>query len=632
MPSVGKIPLKPLPLEELEDATKSAMDKGKRGMKRAQKKVVDVVSKQVRGTTSTIVDGAANGKIPANSCLRESKYMPKISNDSDDVADTQKMEAKSTLSAMSLPAISENAAQPPTIVGTASNGGPSTETILIIYTVVVSAYQAWSFKSEILANQIPFSVVFPFLVVAFLLGYSMDTFFSSQDVQSGGGLGVDTRRQRGVYFATADSVTRTSIANSDDDDDDDDDASDNQDSRTRQLVRRGRNKLKRFGRRYSKHFIYTSDGQSNSGGGVGLAFNNALAKNPLFWSNLSRPHEDVKAWELKLKAPLFAEGPLMDHLLHYPDIRRRKSGKKTAVIHNEDEVAETESDSQETKIKSSDEDGECNEITDISMGNAKLNNTKADSMESVELFSQTIDPLFDLRGMDLFLTDDPEENIWRQPLLNQCGLRDTPTFIVNLMMPFGNMTAYFKLPDWMDDWNNIPEEKGDDPPDIKALKRFLMGDDEYRNARCKVIPHIVDGPLAIRLIRPKPAEHNMDGPRHPLTWSKIQKSIDSDTGRTHAALLECNVDLFSEKTIRKVINIVRPHLQSITIDVAIIISRPDDSDIEEPCACLGLWRIEKVDFESCAVFPELEINEAAEEICMIVSQMEERRIPVKVAG
>jgi hypothetical protein len=27
-----------------------------------------------------------------------------------------------------------------------------------------------------------------------------------------------------------------------------------------------------------------------------------------------------------------------------------------------------------------------------------------------------------------------------------------------------------KLPSWFDDWNNIPEEKDDDDPEVKALK------------------------------------------------------------------------------------------------------------------------------------------------------------------
>jgi hypothetical protein len=30
--------------------------------------------------------------------------------------------------------------------------------------------------------------------------------------------------------------------------------------------------------------------------------------------------------------------------------------------------------------------------------------------------------------------------------------------------------AYFALPDWVDDLNNIPEEKDDDPPCVKAFK------------------------------------------------------------------------------------------------------------------------------------------------------------------
>jgi len=72
-----------------------------------------------------------------------------------------------------------------------------------------------------------------------------------------------------------------------------------------------------------------------------------------------------------------------------------------------------------------------------------------------------------------------------------------PTFVANFLMPFGNTTvcfwdiymgclcnsnnhtsllscikmkAYFALPDWVDDLNNIPEEKDDDPPGVKALK------------------------------------------------------------------------------------------------------------------------------------------------------------------
>lgn len=43
----------------------------------------------------------------------------------------------------------------------------------------------------------------------------------------------------------------------------------------------------------------------------------------------------------------------------------------------------------------------------------------------------------------------------------------TPSKIISLK-------AYFALPDWFDDWDNIPAEKHDDPPDIKAFKVCIL--------------------------------------------------------------------------------------------------------------------------------------------------------------
>ncbi len=210
------------------------------------------------------------------------------------------------------------------------------------------------------------------------------------------------------------------------------------------------------------------------------------------------------------------------------------------------------------------------------------------------------------------------------------------------------LQAYFQLPDWFDDWNNIPAERIDDPPDIRAFKvrnnlivrdgsasftwltltnaeqRFLSGDVEYR-ARAKVIPYIVDGPLAIRMIRPpKPKEVPIHTPRHPATWTNVPKSVDPTTGKTNCAILECDVDCVSDKKMRKLINIVRPFMQTITIDMAFIIAKPESSSFDDPCACLGLWRVDKVDFESCAVFPERTLDEVAEEMKLIMSVMEEQ--------
>lgn len=163
----------------------------------------------------------------------------------------------------------------------------------------------------------------------------------------------------------------------------------------------------------------------------------------------------------------------------------------------------------------------------------------------------------------------------------RCGLRDTPTLLSNMMLPFGNLITYLKLPDWIQDWDNIPEENDDDADDVKAFKRFLAGDDEYRNLRTYIVPHIVDGPLAVRLIKPPPVQVLIDGPRHPAKWTKHSKRVDPRTGKSNAALMEVDVDLLTNKRIRQIISIVRPHLASITIDLALVIAAPKESEVEE---------------------------------------------------
>lgn len=68
----------------------------------------------------------------------------------------------------------------------------------------------------------------------------------------------------------------------------------------------------------------------------------------------------------------------------------------------------------------------------------------------------------------------------------------TATLISNLMppQPQGNPGSQIQMPDCFDDWDNIPGEAADDPPDIKAFKRFLFfaGDLDYRRSRLKMIP------------------------------------------------------------------------------------------------------------------------------------------------
>ncbi|EJK61304.1 hypothetical protein THAOC_18238 [Thalassiosira oceanica] len=54
---------------------------------------------------------------------------------------------------------------------------------------------------------------------------------------------------------------------------------------------------------------------------------------------------------------------------------------------------------------------------------------------------------FDLRGCDLFLTDDPPTDIGRHPSLLAGRLRDVPTMIVSFRLPWGVFLSYYAIPD-----------------------------------------------------------------------------------------------------------------------------------------------------------------------------------------
>jgi hypothetical protein len=97
-----------------------------------------------------------------------------------------------------------------------------------------------------------------------------------------------------------------------------------------------------------------------------------------------------------------------------------------------------------------------------------------------------IEPILKLRGMDVFLADDTESCgvTW----LISPGLADVP-LVVNVIRRWGISSCTLKC-GWVKDWNIVEEDECDD--DVKALKRFLNGDSEYRNERLKIILSIVE--------------------------------------------------------------------------------------------------------------------------------------------
>jgi hypothetical protein len=50
------------------------------------------------------------------------------------------------------------------------------------------------------------------------------------------------------------------------------------------------------------------------------------------------------------------------------------------------------------------------------------------------------------RGVDVWMTDTAERHIARHPSVLGGKLAEEDTFLVNFLLPFGNLVAYFSIP------------------------------------------------------------------------------------------------------------------------------------------------------------------------------------------
>lgn len=97
-------------------------------------------------------------------------------------------------------------------------------------------------------------------------------------------------------------------------------------------------------------------------------------------------------------------------------------------------------------------------------------------------------PPFECRGVEVWLSDNPLRNIARHPAILGGKLGEEDTFLVNFLLPFGNLCSYFK----------VPSPMGCQPNVAKVWNKFLNGDQETRDARLKMLPIVRNGPWIVQ--------------------------------------------------------------------------------------------------------------------------------------
>ena len=286
------------------------------------------------------------------------------------------------------------------------------------------------------------------------------------------------------------------------------------------------------------------------------------------------------------KENLDRSSDLMQSMLKNPKFQR--SGRRSTLLHSR-----RKDDKDEDEVEISGAEGKRNvdgrgsvQLGPIDFGRAKTTKRKKGD--------EIIEPLFHLRGVDIFLTTDgnPQEKIWQLEALKGVGLRSKPTFCINCLLPWSNFVAYFAMPNWFVDTTSSLEVKEGDTPDEIALKRFLKASPEQKTQQFTLRPCLLDGPLPIRMMASPGEEYEVGAEYLPMEWY-----LDEGRG-DEAPLLGLDVDCSSDKALRTAASLAKRYLYSVSIDVGVVI---EDEDL---ACCLGLFRMDKIDTKICPELPE----------------------------
>jgi len=221
----------------------------------------------------------------------------------------------------------------------------------------------------------------------------------------------------------------------------------------------------------------------------------------------------------------------------------------------------------------------------------------AEPAVKVKEYNRKVQTVCTLQGLDLFLTDAAPESVCEHPAFVEAGLRDKPMFVLNTITHVGNIILYFELPGWVRDWNeSLREDPFLDTPPIAALKRFLRGTDDYRNERLLASVAVVDAPMVIQLMAPEDSTTpcRVVGEANPGIWRKyaaIHQKV--------APALELQLDMVGSRAIRTGVGLLKRHLQSLVMDMALLI----DGGTASPGATIGCFRLDHVDFRNSPEFP-----------------------------
>lgn len=198
---------------------------------------------------------------------------------------------------------------------------------------------------------------------------------------------------------------------------------------------------------------------------------------------------------------------------------------------------------------------------------------------------------FICRGVDVWLTDNPERHIARHPSVLNGKLGEEDTFLVNFLLPFGNFVSYFTVPPL----SEFPERLAD------TWTRFVNGDQQYRDKRLKLLPVVIDGPWIVKAAVGNGTAPALLGKVIPLQYF-FKKPTTEKKG-----VYEVDVIITASSIAKGILSVVKGHTKSLSIAFAFIIEAAEQKELPETVLCA--FEVHALHLEDCPHLPDCNLDE-----------------------
>jgi hypothetical protein len=202
---------------------------------------------------------------------------------------------------------------------------------------------------------------------------------------------------------------------------------------------------------------------------------------------------------------------------------------------------------------------------------------------------------FKCRGVDLWMTDNPERHIARHPNVLGGKIHEEDTFLVNFLLPFGNFVAYFSIP---------PISEFPNKEVASVWSSFVDGDQQYRDARLKLLPVVIDGPWIV-----KAAVGNGKAPALLGKVIPLQYFFRKPEG-TKKGIYEVDVIITASSIAKGILSVVKGHTNSLTIAFALIIEAATHEELPETVLCS--YQIHALNLDDCPHLPDFNLDDVKE--------------------